>query len=329
MRIISAAAIAGLVLASLSTVPAAAETKIRLAHELPLTHYGHVYIDKWAKLVKERSKGDLVVTVFPSGQLYKDADAVQALASGTLDMQLAVASYLGVVIPAARIVDLPYLVKQAGDLPALLDPENPLGKYINEQAKKKGMNILSWWAAGDVLLLTRKAPINSAADLKGLTIRVIGGGASEQAVKQLGANPIHLSPVELQTAVSQGTVDGFESTYSYWKIFPTMKYGASVGGIYTLGYAVLASDKFMAKLTPEQKKILTSTLAEVTADEIKGVKELDDKDRAMLEAKGHKVTTLPATEIAKWREATEPVYKQFESEVGPEAIKLLQAQRQK
>ena len=326
---ISAAAIAGLVMASLSTVPAAAETKIRLAHELPLTHYGHVYIEKWAKLVKDRSKGDLVVTVFPSGQLYKDADAVQALASGTLDMQLAVASYLGVVIPAARIVDLPYLVKKPGDLPALLDPQKPLGKYINEQAKKKGMNILSWWAAGDVLLLSHKAPINSAADLKGMTIRVIGGGASEQSIKLLGGNPIHLSPVELQTAVSQGTVDGFESTYSYWKIFPTMKYGASVGGIYTLGYAVLASDKFMAKLTSAQKEILKSTLAEVTADEIKGVKELDDKDRALLESKGHKVTTLSPVEIEKWREATEPVYKQFESEVGPEVIKLLQAQRQK
>jgi C4-dicarboxylate-binding protein DctP len=108
-----------------------------------------------------------------------------------------------------------------------------------------------------------------------------------------------------------------------------MKYGANVGGIYTLGYAVLASDKFMAKLTPEQKKILMSTLAEVTADEIKGVKELDEKDRAALEAKGHKITTLPSAEIAKWREATESVYKQFENEVGPEVIKLLQAQRQK
>ena len=94
----------------LTAVPAArAQTvKLRLAHELPITHYGHVYIDR-AKLVKEQSKGEIEVNVFPAGQLYKDADAVQALATGGLDMQLAVASYLSVVIPQARIIDLPYL----------------------------------------------------------------------------------------------------------------------------------------------------------------------------------------------------------------------------
>ena len=327
MQRLSFSAIAGLIVTVLSAGQTYAQTKIRLAHELPITHYGHVYIDKWAKLVKERSKGDLDVSVFPTGQLYKDADAVQALAAGTLDMQLAVASYLGVVIPAVRIVDMPYLVSSASDLPALLDPAKPLGKHINDLAKGKGLNILAWWAAGDVLLLSGKAPIKSAADLKGLTIRVIGGGASEEGLKAIGGNPIHLSPVELQTAVSQGTVDGFQSTYSFWKIFPNMKYGSSVGGLYTLGYAVVASDKFLAKLTPAQKEILTSTLAEVTADEIKGVKELDEKDRAILESKGHQVTTLPAAEVKKWRELTEPVYKAFEKDVGADTIKLLQAQR--
>ena len=322
-------AFAGCIALVLAAGPVAAETKIRLAHELPVTHYGHVYIDQWAKLVKERSKGDLDVTVFPTGQLYKDADAVQALASGTLDMQLAVASYLGVVIPAMRIVDLPYLVPAAGDLPALLDPAKPLGKYINDRAKEKGMNILSWWAAGDVLLLTGKAPIRSASDLKGLTIRVIGGGAAEAALKSIGGNPIHLSPVELQTAVSQGTVDGFQSTYSFWKVFPNMKYGTNVGGLYTLGYAVLASDKFLAKLSPAQKEILSATLAEATAAEIAGVKELDRKDRELLEGKGQQVSQLAPEEMKKWRDQTDPVYKQFEKDYGADVLTLLQAQRAK
>lgn len=307
--------------------PAAAQTKIRLAHELPVTHYGHVYIDQWAKLVKDRSKGSLEVTVFPTGQLYKDADAVQALAAGTLDMQLAVASYLGVILPAMRLVDFPYLVSSPGELPTLLDPEKPLGKYINERAREKGMTILAWWAAGDVLLLSRKAPIKSAADLKGLTIRVIGGGPAEAALKAIGGNPIHLSPVELQTAVTQGTVDGFQSTYSFWKIFPNMKYGTSVGGLYTLGYAVLGSDRFWSRLTPEQKELVRSTLAEVTAAEAAGVKELDAKDRALLEQKGHQVSTLSAEELRKWRDLSEPVYKEFENEIGPDVLKLLQAQR--
>ena len=310
-------------------VPASAQTRIRLAHELPVTHYGHVYIDQWAKLVKERSKGQIEVTVFPTGQLYKDADAVQALVTGTLDMQLAVASYLGVVTPAARIVDLPYLVSTPEELPGLLDVSKPLGKYINDRAREKGLNILSWWAAGDVLLLSRKAPIKTSADLKGATFRVIGGAPAEAALKAVGGTPIHLSPVELQTAVSQGTVDGFQSTYSFWKIFPTMKYGASVGGLYTLGYAVMSSERFWSRLSAEQKQLLQETLAEVTQAEIKGVKELDVKDREILEQKGQQVSTLSPDEVRQWRASTEPVYKQFESDLGVEVLRLLDAQRKK
>ena len=41
---------------------APAQVKIRLAHELPLAHYGQLYIDRWAKLVKERSKGAVSYT---------------------------------------------------------------------------------------------------------------------------------------------------------------------------------------------------------------------------------------------------------------------------
>ncbi len=323
------ACLAAAVLTTLGAPTVQAQTKLRLAHELPITHYGHVYIDRWAKLVKERSGGQLEVTVFPAGQLYKDADAIQALAAGTLDMQLAVASYLSVIVPAVRIVDLPYLAPTPYDLPALLDVGKPLGRYINDRAKEKGLNILAWWAAGDVLLVNSRKPLQSAADLKGMTIRVIGGAPAEAAVKAVGADPIHLSPVELTSAVSQGTVQGFESTYSYWKIFPTMKYGTDVGTLYTLGYAVLASDKAASRLSAQQRELLDSTLAEVTKAEIAGVRELDQTDRATLEKQGRAVNALSPEEKARWRQATETVYQSFRSEIGAEVMDLLAKQRQR
>ena len=311
--------------------PAGAQpvVKIRLAHELPITHYGHVYIDRWAKLVKEQSKGEIEIMVFPAGQLYKDADAVQALATGGLDMQLAVASYLSVIIPQARIIDLPYLTPTPYELPELLDPAKPLGAFLNARAKEKGINILSWWAAGDVMIVNGRGPVNTPADLKGLTLRVIGGAPAEATIKTLGAEPIHLSPVELTTAVSQGTVQGFESTYSYWKLFPTMKYGTNAGTVAMLGYAVMASDRAWGRLTPAQRALLQNTLAEVTAAEIAGVKELDGTDREALTKQGRQIIVLPESEVKRWREATEPVYARFEQEIGADVMRLLAAQRKK
>jgi C4-dicarboxylate-binding protein DctP len=308
--------------------PAHAQTKLRIAHELPVTHYGHVYIDRWAKLVKERSKGSIEVQVFPAGQLYKDADAIQALNSGSLDMQLAVASYLSVVIPSMRIVDLPYLTPTPYDLPLLLDVNKPLGAYINQRAKEKGINILGWWAAGDVLLTNTKRPIQNASDLKGMTLRVIGGAPAESSMKALGVEPIHLSPVELTTAVSQGTVDGFQSTYSFWKIFPSAKYGTQVGTLAALGYAVMASDKAWNRLSGEQRELINQTLAEITAAEIEGVKELDRTDREALIKQGRQITSLSPEEMAKWRSTTHKVYADFEKSIGSDVMNLLYKQRQ-
>jgi C4-dicarboxylate-binding protein DctP len=304
-----------------------AEVKIRLAHELPITHYGHVYIDRWSKLVKERSNGEIVIQVFPSGQLYKDVDAIQALNNGSLDMQLAVASYLSVVIPSMRLVDLPYLAPSPYDLPELLDLSKPLGSYINARAKEKGLNILAWWAAGDVLMVSTDKAINSSADMKGMTFRVIGGAPAESSLKNLGVEPIHLSPVLLTTAVSQGTVQGFQSTYSFWKIFPNAKYGTNAGTLAMLGYSVLASDRAWNGLNDKQRALLSDTLKEITAAEIEGVKELDKTDRDLLLKQGRQITALTPAELKKWKELTEPVYGQYRKEIGNEVMDLLEKQR--
>jgi C4-dicarboxylate-binding protein DctP len=304
-----------------------AEVKIRLAHELPITHYGHVYIDRWAKLVKERSNGEIVIQVFPSGQLYKDVDAIQALNNGSLDMQLAVVSYLSVVIPSMRLVDLPYLAPSPYDLPELLDLSKPLGSYINARAKEKGLNILAWWAAGDVLMVTTEKPVSTAADMKGMTFRVIGGAPAESSLKNLGVEPIHLSPVLLTTAVSQGTVQGFQSTYSFWKIFPNAKYGTNAGTLSMLGYSVLASDRAWNGLTDKQRALISDALKEITAAEIEGVKELDKTDRELLLKQGRQMLALSPAEIKRWKELTEPVYGQYRKEIGNEVMDLLEKQR--
>jgi TRAP-type C4-dicarboxylate transport system substrate-binding protein len=321
--------IVGFILSILIGNTALAEVKIRLAHELPVTHYGHVYIDKWAKLVKERSNGDINIQIFPSGQLYKDVDAIQALNNGSLDMQLAVASYLSVVVPSMRIVDLPYLAPSPYDLPELLDLSKPLGSYINARAKEKGLNILAWWAAGDVLMVSTEKQINTSSDMKGMTYRVIGGAPAESSLKALGVEPIHLSPVLLTTAVSQGTVQGFQSTYSFWKIFPNAKYGTNAGTLAMLGYSVLASDRMMKLLNDQQRQLLTETLKEITQAEIEGVKDLDRTDRELLLKQGRQITSLTPSELKKWRELTEPVYNQYRKEIGPEVMDLLMQQRKK
>ena len=127
---------------------------------------------------------------------------------------------------------------------------------------------------------------------------------------------------------SQGTVDGFESTYSFWKVFPAAKYGTNVGTLAVVGYTVLASDKVWNRLTPAQRDLISQTLAEVTAAEIQGVKDLDRTDAELLAKQGRQITTLAPEELARWKAATAGVYAEYEKEIGPEVMGLLAKQRQ-
>ncbi|MEI6115082.1 MAG: hypothetical protein WCP99_10980, partial [Burkholderiales bacterium] len=125
-----------------------------------------------------------------------------------------------------------------------------------------------------------------------------------------------------------GTVDGFESTYSFWKIFPAAKYGTNVGTLAVLGYTVMASDKAWNRLSAEQRTLISQTLAEVTAAEIQGVRELDRTDAELLTKQGRQINALAPEELAKWKAATARVYAEYEKDIGPEVMGLLAKQRQ-
>jgi C4-dicarboxylate-binding protein DctP len=131
----------------------------------------------------------------------------------------------------------------------------------------------------------------------------------------------------LTTAVSQGTVQGFQSTYSFWKIFPNAKYGTNAGTLSMLGYSVLASDRAWNGLTDKQRALISDALKEITAAEIEGVKELDKTDRELLLKQGRQMLALSPAEIKRWKELTEPVYGQYRKEIGNEVMDLLEKQR--
>ena len=70
---------------------------------------------------------------------------------------------------------------------------------------------LCFYDAGSRSFYTKKIPIHSPEDLKGLKIRVMKSVTSVNMVKALGGSPTPISWGELYTALQQGVVDGAEN----------------------------------------------------------------------------------------------------------------------
>jgi len=81
-------------------------TVIRISHDAPVTHTVHVIVNKLAELVKEKSKGDLEVKIYPSGQLYKSKEAVEAVKRGDIEMTYIHMSHIARLDKALQIVSV-------------------------------------------------------------------------------------------------------------------------------------------------------------------------------------------------------------------------------
>ena len=307
--------------------PAAKKITIRLAHEQAATHYLTKYIQQWADDVKAKSNGNVDVQIFPAGQLYKDADSIQQISGGGLDMGMAASTYLSNIIPQYKVLDLPFI--SDGSLEGtkrLVDPAGPVGSQLAKAAEAKNVKVLGWFSVGGWSLFDTKRPVHTMADMKGLKIRVLGGAPQEKAMEALGASAVTLPAPELVTAIKTGTIDGMIATTFFWDAqLGDVKYGVFAPGLYSNFIAITIGKKFFDGLPPETQKLLTDTFNAASADEGKYVADLDAKAIASLKSKGDDYYPLPADEIARWKEATKPVYKAMESVIGADIIAKAQA----
>ena len=82
IRALLAACAAGM----LSTIPAHAATTLRFGHANSPGEIAHDLFAELADRVGKRTNGEVVIRVFPSEQLGKEADLLQQVKSGALDM---------------------------------------------------------------------------------------------------------------------------------------------------------------------------------------------------------------------------------------------------
>lgn len=163
---------------------------------------------KFAELVKEKTKGEIVIDVMYGGVLGGERDVAEGIQLGTVD-----GAILGGILqnfdPAMSILEFPFLFKNEAHIKYVMN--GTIGQVINERLQEKiGMRFLSIIMRTSRELTTNK-PINSLADLKGLKIRVPEMKAHLETWKALGANPTPLAFPEVYTALQLGTVDGQEN----------------------------------------------------------------------------------------------------------------------
>jgi C4-dicarboxylate-binding protein DctP len=224
-----------------------------------------------------------------------------------------------------QVFDLPFLFKDAD---AALKFENSKeGKALLKSMEDKGLIGLNYWGNG-MRHFSANKDFRLPSDVKGLKFRIQASDVYESIMKSLGANGQKMAFAEVYQALQTGVVDGQENSFSntYSQKFHEVQKTIIESNHGILDYMVVVNAKWWNGLPADVKKGLSEAMAEATVFNNQIAKQKNDEARAAIEAAGKaKIVKLTDAQLAEWKKAMQPVYKQFEADIGADLIKAAQA----
>jgi TRAP-type C4-dicarboxylate transport system substrate-binding protein len=193
-RFVQTAAIGAAAL-SLPTLSHAAAPVLRLSSTMTSdensAHY--LFYQRFAENLKQ-SLGDKVrIDFFANGQLGKEADVVQQVRLGSIDMMVTGSSIWATALPELALLDLGFLFDSYAHVAKAVD--SGVGEIYNKLLQERtGCSVIGWGSHFSARSVYTKPPIKDLATLKNVKLRVLPTQAF----------------IEVYTAVQTGVVEGFE-----------------------------------------------------------------------------------------------------------------------
>ncbi|NBP31447.1 MAG: DctP family TRAP transporter solute-binding subunit [Proteobacteria bacterium] len=280
---------------------------------------------KFKELAEKKLPGKVQVQVFPNSQLFGDAKEMEALLLNDVQIIAPSLSKFDRYTKKIQVFDLPFIFKDADA--ALRFENSKEGRALLKSMEDKGLIGLDYWGNGMRHFAANK-DFRLPQDIKGLKFRIQASDVYEAIMKSVGANGQKMAFAEVYQALQTGVVDGQENSFSnmYSQKFHEVQKTILETNHGILDYMVVVNAKWWNGLPADIKKGLTEAMAEATVFNNQIAKQKNDEARAAIEAAGKaKIVKLTDAQLAEWKKAMQPVYKQFEPEIGADLIKAAQA----
>jgi TRAP-type transport system periplasmic protein len=232
----------------------------------PETHQG-IALERFAKLVKEKSKGKLEVKVYPAQALGNAVTMMEGVGMGTQDMVAESLTYWEFYANDLKIAETPFTFRDRDHFEKFL--KSPLFRKIEEDVIKAGKQRFittqyTWQRGPFRVLLSKNKPIMTPEDLKGFKVRLWDAKTMHRYWSQLGATTTTISFGEAYLAMKQGIVDGLTSPFdAVWgmKFTEVAKY-VNMLDEYWQTMIISMNEKKFQSLGPANQKILTDAANE-------------------------------------------------------------------
>ena len=295
--------------------------EIRWSYDMPANGTMSVVPETFKKLVDAdpELKGKVTVRLYPASQLYKPAEALDAVARGDVEMISLANWYLAAISPKVTTFDLPFLFNDVQSMNKFLTSD--IAKEIWQPLEAKGIVCVAAAATGPYSIISGSKEVILPTDAKGLKVRSLGDGSLTWLA--VGASPVDLPAGDIFIAMQRGMIDAADIgpiSVKERNLFEVTKFYLDTF-IHSTVITQLSNKKFLDGMPAD---IRTKVMAHIKTAEKKHhdvVAEATKKDIAEIAQKGGKVHVLTAEEKKAWVDATASVREKLGKSVGEDFLK--------
>jgi TRAP-type transport system periplasmic protein len=247
-----------LALALALAAPASAEIVLKAGHISPKNSPEGIAADRFAELVKEKTKGEVVIQVFPSEQLGPATAMIESTMLGNQDIYIGGNVEFERFSPPLKAVGLNYAIPSEAQFRKVLASNVWKDIFIDPLAKIGLTVVASDWERGPGRVLISKKPIRSFDDIKGLKLRIAPIDSMRISWQAHGAQTVVLAWNDVYLGLQQGLVDAVTSPINLFgpmKFTEVAKYVARTDEIWQVLAVVMNTSRFES-LKPEFRQAL-------------------------------------------------------------------------
>jgi tripartite ATP-independent transporter DctP family solute receptor len=244
---------------ALLATSAHAVTKLKFGHATSTESSQQQAALKFAELVKQRTKGEVEITVFPGSTLGTDQQMINLTRGGSIDGVISGSTNFNGIVAQTAALELPFVFRDSAHAYKVLDGK--IGQGLLDELGKHNLKGLAYFENGWRVMTNNKRPVVKPEDAKGMKIRSTPNPFHIQAFQQLGMNPSPLAIAELYSALESKAFDAQEHPLPvFWssKFYEVQKHLSLTNHVYSPSIAIMNKAKFDAMPADVQKALLDS-----------------------------------------------------------------------
>jgi len=264
---------------------------------------------------------------YASGREVTKHDLLDLMETGDIEMSQMYTSTLGRRHNRDMwALDMPFLFRDHEHARKVLEGDigQKLMKDLNEKTNVQG---LAFTYSGGYRMIPANVVIQKLEDFRGLPLRCNKSPIAAETFIAVGAEPVQIELEEIPTAVSEGRIQGGESTYAR---FYGLKQNEVCGVINDAEHSlfltsIIVGKGFWSSLEQDLREKIQDAALDAARNERKESIEDVDLVKEQCLKDDIKVVALPPEERKRFEEATEYLYEKFEGMFTPGLLASIRA----